>query len=151
MLALAFEVGRDRVAVDVRRVRAVVPRVPLAPPAGGPGWLAGVFVHRGRAVPVVDLHRLAGAGPCPDRLSSRIVLVPFPGAADPDALLGLLASRVADVREVPPAPGRSLAVASAGGADLGPAVADGADVLRILDVDALLPAGALGVLNGGAA
>src|SRR5579871_3177437 len=67
MLALTFQAGPDRVAVDVRRVREVVPRVPLTPAAGTPDWVAGVFVYRGRVVPVIDLYRLTGAGPCPAR------------------------------------------------------------------------------------
>ncbi len=36
MLALTFQVGADRVAVDVRRVREVVPRVRVTPSSGGP-------------------------------------------------------------------------------------------------------------------
>ena len=36
MLALTFQVGPDRVAVDVRRVREVVPRVRLTPAVGRP-------------------------------------------------------------------------------------------------------------------
>ena len=58
MLALTFQVGADRVAVDIRRVREVVPRVRLPPAtARRRGW-PGVFVYRGRVVPVVDLHAL---------------------------------------------------------------------------------------------
>lgn len=130
MLALTFQVGADRMAVDVRRVREVVPRVRLAPATGGPPWAAGVFVHRGRVVPVVDLYRLVGAGECPPLLSSRIVLVPFPPGSD--RLVGLLASQVADVRELPDPP----AGGPAGG--LGAPVADGTGVLRLLDPDRLL-------------
>ncbi|MBX9623141.1 MAG: chemotaxis protein CheW [Gemmataceae bacterium] len=130
MLALTFQVGADRMAVDVRRVREVVPRVRLAPATGGPPWSAGVFVHRGRVVPVVDLYRLAGAGECPPLLSSRIVLVPFPPGSD--RLVGLLASQVADVRELPDLPPGGVA----GG--LGAPVADGTGVLRLLDPDRLL-------------
>lgn len=131
MLALTFQVGADRVAVDVRRVREVVPRVRLTP-AGGPPWVAGVFVYRGQVVPVVDLHRLTGAGECPPHLSSRILLVPYPAGAD--ALVGLLATQVADIRDVPPAPPAADATAPV----LGPAVADGTGVLRLLDPDRLL-------------
>ena len=134
MLALTFQVGPDRAAVDVRRVREVVPRVRLSPVSGAPDWVAGAFVYRGRVVPVIDLHRLAGAGECPPHLSSRIVLLPVPGA-DPDALVGLLATQVANVRELaaaaPAAPGPPSP-------SLGPAVADGAGVLRVLDPDRFL-------------
>jgi chemotaxis-related protein WspB len=135
MLALTFQVGSDRVAVDVRRVREVVPRVRLAPVRDAPEWVAGAFVYRGRVVPVIDLYRLAGVGECPAHLSSRIMLVPVPGA-DPDAIVGLLATQVANVRElsvpVNPPPGPPSP-------SLGLAVADGESVLRVLDPDRFLP------------
>src|SRR6478609_9003906 len=97
MLCLTFQIGPHRLALDTRRVREVVPRVELRPQAGGPAWLGGVFVYRGIAVPVVDLHRLLDAGECPTHLSSRIILVPHG-----DGLVGLLAAHVADLREVTP-------------------------------------------------
>src|SRR5258707_289829 len=98
MLALTFQIGADRVAIDVRRVRRVVPRVRLAPAPAGARGLAGSFVYRGRVVPVLDLHRLAGAGDCPSHLSSRIILVPYPAGSE--SLVGLLAAQVADIREL---------------------------------------------------
>ena len=102
MLVLTFQIGDNRLALDVRRVREVVPRVRLRPVSGAPAWLAGVFVYRGRVVPVLDLHRLAGGGECPPHLSSRIILVPHGGqvAGGAERLLGLLATQVADIREV---------------------------------------------------
>ena len=132
MLALTFQVGQDRVAVNIARVREVVPRVRLTPATGGPAWVAGLFVYRGRVVPVIDLHRLTGAGECPPHLSSRIVLVPYPPQAE--SLVGLLATRVADVRKIqadwlPPASEWT---------SFGPSLPDGAGVLHILDPDALL-------------
>jgi chemotaxis-related protein WspB len=136
MLALIFQVGRDRVAVDVRRVREVVPRVNLSAVSGGPPWMAGVFVYRGRVVPVVDLHRLTGAGECPPHLSSRIILFPYPAGA-PESLVGLLATQVAEIREVPPAPAQPIP-GQPGRPGLGPALPDGHDILRVLDPDWLL-------------
>jgi chemotaxis-related protein WspB len=132
MLALIFQVGPDKVAVDVRRVREVVPRVRLAAGHGGPGWVAGQFVYRGRVVPVVDLHALTGAGPCPPHLSSRIILFPWPPGGG-EGLVGLLATQVAEIREVD-AP-------AANGTDslgLGPAIPDGAGILHVMDPDRLL-------------
>jgi chemotaxis-related protein WspB len=134
MLALTFQVGADRMAVDVRRVREVVPRVRLTAAAGAPAWVAGEFVYRDRVVPVIDLHRLAGAGECPEHLSSRIILVPRPGR--PDDLVGLLATGVADVRDLPVRPRDGGETA----ATFGPAVADGTAVLRWFDPDRFLPA-----------
>jgi chemotaxis-related protein WspB len=129
MLALLFQVGPNRVAVDVRRVREVVPRVRLSTAADRPGWSAGVFVYRGAIVPVVDLHRLTGGGECPEHLSSRIILVPRG-----ESLVGLLATQVAEVRELAgPVP-----AATASGTLLGEPVADGAGVIHVLDPDRLL-------------
>jgi chemotaxis-related protein WspB len=140
MLALMFQVGPDRVAVDVRRVREVIPRVRLTPATGAPAWVAGVFVYRGLVVPVVDLFELTGTGECPPHLSSRIVLVPFPAGSD--NLVGLLATRVADIRELSTPLPTSEGLA-AGRVGLGPALADGAGIIRILDPDALLAAAGL--------
>jgi chemotaxis-related protein WspB len=144
MLALLFQVGPDRLALDVRRVKEVVPRVRLRPLACSPPWLAGAFVYRGQVVPVLDLHRLTGAGDCPPHLSSRIILVPYPTAGK-DRLLGLLAAQVADLRELRPA-NEALHLPGGESADLGPVLADAEGVLRLLDLDRLLPAAARGQL-----
>lgn len=135
MLALTFQVGRDKVAVDVRRVREVVPRVRLSAASGGPGWLAGVFVYRGRVVPVIDLHALTGAGACPPHLSSRIILLPWP-ADSPESLVGLLATQVAEIREIPPTVQPAAGDANRPG--LGPVIPDGPGILHVLDADRLL-------------
>lgn len=136
MLALTFQVGPDRVAVNVTRIREVVPLVRLSPVNSAPPWIAGVFVYRGRVVPVVDLHRLTGVGECPLHLSSRIILLPYPAGA-PESLVGLLATQVADIREI----ATTASQASTNRGDqprLGRALPDGAGILRILDPDVLL-------------
>jgi len=136
MLVLTFQVGSERLALDSRRIEAVVPRVPLRALAGGPPWLAGVFVYRGSIVPVVDLHRLVGAGDCPPHLSSRIVLVPDP-AAGQGRLVGLLAAQVDNLQEVT-APAMT-SFSTSGHPDLGPVLAEGSGTLRLLDLERLLP------------
>ena len=138
MLVLTFQVGREPLALDIRRVREVVPRVRLQPVSGAPDWLAGVFVYRGQVVPILDLHRLVGGGECPPHLSSRIVLVPHRLPGGGERLLGLLAAQVADIREVPDG-AAPASLAADGRADLGPVVADGPGVLRLLALDRLLP------------
>jgi chemotaxis-related protein WspB len=136
MLGLIFQVGPDKVAVDVRRVREVVPRVRLTAVQGAPPWIAGMFVYRGRVVPVVDLHALAGVGECPLHLSSRIILFPYPLDV-PDALVGVLATQVAEIREITPG-GAQPIPGPAGRSSLGPALADGEGILRLLDPDQML-------------
>ena len=142
MLVLTFQIGGDRMALDTRDVVEVLPRVRLHVPLGSPPWLAGVFVYRGRIVPVVALHRLLNAGECPPLLSSRIILTAYPpGGA---GLLGLLAAQVAEVREVPP--GGAPPDAGPGPQALGRLLTDGKGLLRLLDVARLLPEGAGGDL-----
>jgi chemotaxis-related protein WspB len=138
MLALTFRVGPSRLALDVRRVREVVPRVRLQPLACGPAWLAGVFVYRGRVVPVVDLHRLLGAGDCPPLLSSRIIVVPH-GPPGQEELLGLLAAEVAEARAVEPPSRPPLPMGDAGQPDPGPVLVEGGSILHLADLGRLLP------------
>jgi chemotaxis-related protein WspB len=139
MTVLTCQVGREPLALDIRRVREVLPRVRLRHVSGAPEWLAGAFVYRGRVIPVIDLHRLAGAGECPPHLSSRIILVPHTSAGGDERLLGLLATQVADIREVRPSETSLPRLATDGAVDLGPVVADGPGLLRLLDPDRLLP------------
>jgi chemotaxis-related protein WspB len=144
MLTLVFHIGADRLALDVRRVKEVVPRVRLRPLACSPAWLTGVFVYRGQVVPVLDLHRLVGAGDCPAHLSSRIILVPQPG--DDGRLLGLLAAQVADLQELELDSQALTRWSGPDGPDLGPVLAHREGVLRLLDLDRLLPESVRGQL-----
>jgi len=139
MMVLTFQVGREPLALDIRRVREVLPRVRLRPVSGAPDWLAGAFVYRGGVIPVIDLHRLVGAGECPPHLSSRIILVPHTSSEGGERLLGLLATQVADIREVRSDEPALPRLTSDGAVDFGPVVADGPGLLRLLDPDRLLP------------
>jgi chemotaxis-related protein WspB len=118
MLLLTFQAAGQRYAVDASRVVEVVPRVRLRPLPHAPAHLAGVLEFRGEVVSVVDLGVLLGAGPAPDRLSTRIILVdrapprrreaaetdaaPEPRSSAPRALLGLIAENVDDLAPVGP-------------------------------------------------
>jgi chemotaxis-related protein WspB len=136
MLALTFQIGEEKLALDIRRVREVVPRVRLRRVSGAPDWHAGVFVYRGEVVPVVDLHRLAGAEPCPEHLSSRIILI---SPSQAQRFVGLLASQVADTRELALQNCPASSMAQADKVDLGALVADGQGVIRLFDPDRFLP------------
>ena len=147
MLVLTFQIGDNRLALDIRRVREVVPRVELKRSPTGPAWLAGLFVYRGQAVPVVDLHRLLGGGECPPHLSSRIILVPRVDADGTESLLGLLAAQVADLREVEP--GHAPARGDTSG--LGSPLVDRDGIIHLLDLDRLIPPSESGPLLAGRA
>jgi chemotaxis-related protein WspB len=138
MLVLTFQIGSDRLALDVRRVREVVPRVRWQPVAGSPPWLAGVFLYRGRVVPVIDLHRLVGAGECPPHLSTRVILVTRSDDGG-QRLIGLLAARVDDIRPLSPPAGALNRLTAPGRPDLGPVLVDGRELIHLVELDRLLP------------
>jgi chemotaxis-related protein WspB len=118
MLLLTFQAAGQLYAVDAARIVEVVPRVDLRPLPHAEASLAGVFEYRGDVVPAVDLGVLLGAGPAPDRLSTRIILVDRAAAAagrpavgrDAEApsapprrsLLGLIAEQVSELTAVDP-------------------------------------------------
>ncbi len=142
MLVLTFQVSNEAMAVDIRRVREVVPRVQLQIVRGAPDWMAGVFIYRGIVIPTIDLYRLAGAGECPLHLSSRIILVTQPALNGREQIFGLLAAQVADIRtiaiESSPVPEAPMA----GPSNFGPVISHENGVLRLLDPDRLLSAAA---------
>jgi chemotaxis-related protein WspB len=138
MLVLTFQVGSDRLALDLRRIHEVVPRVRLQRVAGSPSWLAGVFVYRGRIVPVIDVSRLIGAEEYPPHLSTRIILVPHVLDGQ-DGLLGLLATQVADIRALrPPAQAQPRLVVP-GQPDVGPVHVAGGEIIHLVELERLLP------------
>jgi chemotaxis-related protein WspB len=145
MLVLTFQIGSNHLALEVGRVHEIVPCVRLQPVACSPPWLVGVFIYRGQVVPVIDLHRLLGVGECPVHLSTRIILVPHVFDRQ-ERLVGLLAAKVADVREMQPpssTPTRlvpRLEVGNeAGRPDLGPVLVDGQEIIHLVELDRLLP------------
>ncbi|MFL5241242.1 MAG: chemotaxis protein CheW [Gemmataceae bacterium] len=138
MLVLTFQIGRDRLALDVRRVKEVVPSVQLQQVAGSPTWLAGVFIYRGYVVPVIDLHRLVGVEDYPHHLSTRVILVPH-SVQGKERLVGLLAAQVAEIREMEAPRQERPHVVNPDAPDLGPVVVDGREIIHMLNLDRLLP------------
>jgi chemotaxis-related protein WspB len=132
MLVLVFQVGTERYAIPCQKLVEVIPLVKLRTLAQSPPWLAGIFTLRGALVPVVDLCQLMLGTPCPDRLSSRIML-----ARIGERMVGLLAEQVTEAMSVK---GRRAAVAVPGTPYLGDMLLGGEDTMvQLLDVDKLLP------------
>jgi chemotaxis-related protein WspB len=138
MLVLTFQVGNERLALDVRQVQEIVPCVRLHPVACSPPWLAGIFLYRGQIVPVVDLHRLLGVGECPVQLSTRIILAPHVLDGQ-ERLVGLLAAKVADVRELQSPSPTASRPGRPGQPALGSVLVDGKEILHLAELDRLLP------------
>jgi len=76
---ILFSIGNDRYALDTSHVVEVVPRVELWQIPKAPAYVAGVLRYRGQLVSVLDLCQLMHGQPCPVRLSTRILLVHYPG------------------------------------------------------------------------
>jgi chemotaxis-related protein WspB len=100
MLLLVFRVAGDAYAVEAIRVVRVVPCVELRALPHAPEGLAGLFRYRGRMVPVIDLGLVLGNRPSSPLLSTRIVLVGDRSPVRDEAVLGLIAEHVSDVRAV---------------------------------------------------
>lgn len=130
MLILQFQVGGEAFAVDFRRIVEVAPLAHLRPLPGAAAYVAGLLHYRGRAVPVLNVNRLLGAVPSEPRLSTRIILVePSPGGR----LLGLLAERVSDLKEVSDGAASPLSVP--GAPCLGPVLESDGGLVQLLSVE----------------
>jgi chemotaxis-related protein WspB len=138
MLLLVFRVADETYAVEAGRVVEVVPRVALRTLPHAPEALTGIFRYRGRVVPVIDLGVLLGAGPCPPRLSTRIIVVDDLMPARGTARLGLIAEHVIDVRRV--ADDRVVPQARLLGQNpyLGPIVSDDSGLIPLIAVERIL-------------
>lgn len=135
-LCIVVCVGAERYAIPCQRVVEVTPGVTLTRLALAAPHVAGTFVYRGAVLEVVDLNGLLGAPPSPLRLSSRIIVI---GGRNGAPLLGLLTERVSDTARLgaePPAGGTLSAV--------GPAIPHEGELVRMLELDLLLPESATG-------
>jgi chemotaxis-related protein WspB len=140
MFALLLHAGADHFALDARRVLEVVPIVELRRLPHAPASIAGLATWRGRVIPVVDLVRLLTGRTCPERMSSRIVVVELATGTERARPLGLLAEGVTDVRRLDPGAMVDIGVAFAEAPYLGKVIRDGGALVQLVDVDALLPA-----------
>jgi chemotaxis-related protein WspB len=136
MLAVTFRVGTSAYAIRYRNVVEVIPRVQLRAVAHTPDWVAGVFAYRGALTPVVDLCRLLAGYACPERLSSRVVLVRCSQPDGGERTLGLLAEQMTEARHLP-----ANLVSGPSLSDLryfAEVVLEGGEPLQFLNVDAIL-------------
>ena len=97
MLFLLFQLGKDRYAIEARRVLKVVPLMELKRIPSAPRGVAGIFNYHGRPVPAVDLSELTLGQPAPERLSTRIIVIQYPDEAGRDQLLGLIAEHATEI------------------------------------------------------
>lgn len=140
MQLLCFTVGDDSYAIPSRRVVEVVPFPSARPLPDAPVAVRGLFVHRGRLTPLIDLSRLLGGGPLRDRLSTRVIVVePSDAGADRPVRLGVAAESVLSLCDDAAAQDRLPAVASLAAPCLGVCLRLEGRTIQCIDVDRLLP------------
>lgn len=132
---VVFALGEERLALPMSAVREIVRPLPLAPVPRAPGFLLGLANLRGRVLPVLDLRRLVGAEPREPDDATRVLVLEWRGSR-----LGLV---VDAVRRVLEAAADALETARGAAAALATdvlagVVRDGAEVVQVLDLEALL-------------
>lgn len=125
---IAFEIGTQKIAVEARYIRAVIPAAEPVPVPGAPDILAGVINFRGVILPIFRLECLLGAGQ-----AERGATIVF-GEHRPE--FAIFANAVADVSDLSASELRAVSWQGAGEAPTALGLTQGA--LNVLDGRALL-------------
>jgi purine-binding chemotaxis protein CheW len=99
-----FRVGTEDYAVDIMRVREIIPPQPVTPVPRAPPFVEGVFRARGEVVPVVDVRKRFGLAATPPTRRTRFVVVrvgPRRIALVVDEVCEVLRIRRSDIRPAP--------------------------------------------------
>ncbi len=139
MLLLLFHIAHERYGLKAGQVVEVAPLVCLKTIPQTPDYIAGLFDYRGQPVPVIDLCRLVSKQTCKVCMTTRIIIVNYGSDNGRKQILGLLAEQVTETVKHDPAalitPDISITEASW----LGELVKDGEGMLRLIEIDGLLP------------
>lgn len=138
-LFLVFRVGDQRFALAATDIGEVLPCAPLKPVPQAPAWVAGIFSHRGRVVPVIDVGQLMFGVPASQRTSTRLVLVHYAaGAMQGDQRLGLILEHATQTLRCPAQDFRPYGVSNREAPYLGPVREDEQGLLQWVGVQDLL-------------
>jgi chemotaxis-related protein WspB len=140
MLALILYAGSNAYALDTRSVIEVVHAAELRPLPQAPVYIRGVLNLHREPVPVVDLCNLTGGTHSDDSLSTRIVLLHYPSHEKREHVLGLMAERMTETRNVEERELRSTGIMVRNAKYLGRVLPEGGRMIQWLNVDQLLPA-----------
>jgi chemotaxis-related protein WspB len=139
MLFLLFELDGDRYALETRQFIEVLPFVNLTRlPKALPG-IAGMFDYHGLPVPAVDLSEVILGHVAQRRMSTRMVIVNYPGDDGAPRLLGLIAERATATARLDAAQFKETGVSNDDAPYLGPVARDARGLIQWLTVPQLLP------------
>ncbi|MBK1883910.1 chemotaxis protein CheW [Luteolibacter pohnpeiensis] len=100
MLFVLFSAGHDRYAISSRQIEEVIPFARLkSMPHSHPAF-AGLLNFRGKPVPVLDFNVLLDLSPVEPCFVSRIMLCKVTLESGVSRLLGLLAEKVTETRNL---------------------------------------------------
>ena len=140
MQLLVFTIGAEDYAIESRRVIEVQPLVTARPIPRMPEFIRGIFTHRGRLVPLVDLGRLLTDQPLRETLSTRVIVVEFPTGPDDQRMrLGVAAENVLSLCSSEETEASLPTIRSPGAPALGRLLRIGGRMIQVLDVEHLLP------------
>lgn len=146
MQLLTFTIGGQPYAIESRRIVEVVPLVSARPLPHVPEYVRGLFMYRGRLVPLVDLGLRLGTDRAPDVLSTRVIVVSLGQDAEMglpirthSRILGLVAEHVISIRSVDAAAIALPPLHLAAAPYLGAIYAFAGETIQTLDTDRLLP------------
>jgi purine-binding chemotaxis protein CheW len=91
-----FRVGGEDYAIDIMRVREIIPPLPVTPVPRAPSFVEGVIRLRGDVIPVLDVRRRLGLAIGPPTRKTKILIVNVAGRR-----LGLVVDEVTEVVRIP--------------------------------------------------
>jgi chemotaxis-related protein WspB len=137
MLFILFRLGEERYALEATHVIEIIPRLPLRPQPGTPAFVAGLLNYRGKVAPVLDLGTLTLGIPCPQQLSTRIILINYILKNGAQRVLGLIAHAVTDAVKKEPYEFKTVSAGQA--PHLGKIAVDDGNMVQCVLPEHLLP------------
>lgn len=139
MLLLQFQAGGERYGLDITQVIEVAPLICLRKVPHSAREVAGTFNYRGTLVPVLDVTTILTGDPSRPLMSTRIILVDYPGDDGRSHILGLLAESVTEMVRCRPADLQAPVVTISEAPYLGDILFDERGSLQILELERFLP------------
>jgi chemotaxis-related protein WspB len=139
VLFLLFKLDDDRYAIEAEKVASVLPLVTAKKIPHAPVAIAGAFTHRGEAIPLIDLSRLALGRSARRQLSTRIIVALYPLADGSMRKLGLIAEKVIETVRLAPEDFVASGVSNQEATYLGPVASDTDGLIQWVQVERLLP------------
>lgn len=147
-LFLRFTIGADGYVLDTHEILQVLPLARYKQIPGMPAWVAGLGMHQGRTLPVIDISALATGRAAARLTSTRVVVVDSPTTragspgdrnASGRAALGLILEQATETAHYNPAAFVPSGLDHRDAPYLGPVLQSDGVLLQWLRVDDLVP------------